>query len=174
MRCFHHDTPITTACRSLTLLHTRNEYSTACACAVVGNSKVICCNAGDSRAIIVKRDGTFIPLSYDHKPGRNDETKRINDLGGRVIYWGRWRVEGVLAVSRSIGDAKLKPFVTASPDVIEHDIGMCALAFPLQDLQLFLHVYVCALQEKMTCSWSLRVMEFGILCLVIWLPNLCS
>jgi serine/threonine protein phosphatase PrpC len=98
-------------------------YSTACACAVVGRTKVICCNAGDSRAIIVRRDGSFVPLSHDHKPGRNDETKRINDLGGRVIYWGRWRVEGVLAVSRSIGDAKLKPFVTASPDIVEHEIG---------------------------------------------------
>ena len=99
------------------------DGSTACACAVVGLERVICCNAGDSRAIIVKRDGSVVSLSEDHKPGRNDETKRINDLGGRVIYWGRWRVEGVLAVSRSIGDAKLKPYVTAEPDIVEHDIG---------------------------------------------------
>ncbi|KAL7521052.1 hypothetical protein ACHAWX_005741 [Stephanocyclus meneghinianus] len=99
------------------------DGSTACACAVIGHEKVICCNAGDSRAIIVKRDGTAVALSEDHKPGRNDETKRINDLGGRVIYWGRWRVEGVLAVSRSIGDAKLKPYVTAQPDIVEHEIG---------------------------------------------------
>mmetsp|Transcript_12286 Transcript_12286/g.26159 ORF Transcript_12286/g.26159 Transcript_12286/m.26159 type:complete len:730 (+) Transcript_12286:298-2487(+) len=97
------------------------DGTTACACAVVGK-KVICCNAGDSRAIIVKRDGTAVALSEDHKPDRDDETKRINDLGGRVIHWGRWRVEGVLAVSRSIGDAKLKPYVTAEPDVVEHYI----------------------------------------------------
>jgi serine/threonine protein phosphatase PrpC len=58
----------------------------------------------------------------DHKPDRDDETKRINDLGGRVIHWGRWRVEGVLAVSRSIGDAKLKPYVTAEPEIVEHEI----------------------------------------------------
>ena len=98
------------------------DGTTACACVVVGG-KVICCNAGDSRAIIVKRDGTAVALSEDHKPDRDDETKRINDLGGRVIHWGRWRVEGVLAVSRSIGDAKLKPYVTAEPDIVEHEIG---------------------------------------------------
>lgn len=98
------------------------DGTTACAVTIVGN-KVICCNAGDSRAIIVKRDGTAIDLSQDHKPDRNDETKRINALGGRVIHWGRWRVEGVLAVSRSIGDAKLKPYVTAEPDLVEHEIG---------------------------------------------------
>lgn len=97
------------------------DGTTACACAVVGK-KVICCNAGDSRAIIVKRDGSAVDLSKDHKPDRDDETKRINDLGGRVIHWGRWRVEGVLAVSRSIGDAKLKPYVTAEPDTVEHEI----------------------------------------------------
>jgi len=99
------------------------DGSTACACAVIGSRKVICCNAGDSRAIVVRRDGSFVALSEDHKPGRLDETKRINALGGRVIYWGRWRVEGVLAVSRSIGDARLKPYVTAEPDVMEYDIG---------------------------------------------------
>lgn len=97
------------------------DGTTACACALVGK-KVICCNAGDSRAIIIKRDGSVVALSEDHKPDRDDETKRINDLGGRVIHWGRWRVEGVLAVSRSIGDARLKPYVTAEPDIVEHDI----------------------------------------------------
>ena len=62
-------------------------------------------------------------MSEDHKPELLRETKRINALGGRVIHWGRWRVEGVLAVSRSIGDARLKPYVTAEPDIFEHELG---------------------------------------------------
>ena len=99
------------------------DGSTACAATLVGGRRIVCANAGDSRAIVVRRDGTVVRLSRDHKPGMPDETRRISDLGGRVIYWGRWRVEGLLAVSRSVGDASLKPYVTAEPEVCEYDIG---------------------------------------------------
>jgi len=98
------------------------DGTTACVCAVVGGQRVICANAGDSRAIVVKKDGTFKSLSKDHKPGSPRETKRINDLGGRVIYSGRWRVEGRLAVSRGIGDSMLKKYITPDPDICEYDI----------------------------------------------------
>lgn len=99
------------------------DGSTACAATLVGGRRIVCANAGDSRAIVVRRDGTVVRLSRDHKPGMPDETRRISELGGRVIYWGRWRVEGLLAVSRSIGDASLKPYVCSDPEVCEYDIG---------------------------------------------------
>jgi serine/threonine protein phosphatase PrpC len=99
------------------------DGSTACTATLVGGRRIVCANAGDSRAIVVRRDGTVVRLSRDHKPGMPDETRRISDLGGRVIYWGRWRVEGLLAVSRSIGDASLKPYVCSTPEVCEYDIG---------------------------------------------------
>jgi len=99
------------------------DGTTACTATLVGGRRIVCANAGDSRAIVVRRDGTVVRLSRDHKPGMPDETRRISELGGRVIYWGRWRVEGLLAVSRSIGDASLKPYVCADPEVCEYDIG---------------------------------------------------
>ena len=99
------------------------DGSTSCAATLVGGRRIVCANAGDSRAIVVRRDGSVVRLSRDHKPGMPDETKRITDLGGRVIYWGRWRVEGLLAVSRSVGDASLKPYVCAEPEVCEYDVG---------------------------------------------------
>ena len=99
------------------------DGTTACAVSLVGGRRIVCANAGDSRAIIVRKDGSVVRLSRDHKPGMPDETKRITDLGGKVIYWGRWRVEGLLAVSRAIGDASLKPYVTSEPEVCEYDIG---------------------------------------------------
>jgi len=99
------------------------DGTTCCAVSMVGGRRIVCANAGDSRAIVVRRDGSVVRLSRDHKPGMPDETRRISELGGRVIYWGRWRVEGLLAVSRSIGDASLKPYITAEPEVCEYDIG---------------------------------------------------
>ncbi|CAB9526499.1 linked kinase-associated serine/threonine phosphatase 2C [Seminavis robusta] len=99
------------------------DGTTACTVSLVGGRRIICANAGDSRAIVVRKDGSVVRLSRDHKPGMPDETRRISELGGRVIYWGRWRVEGLLAVSRSIGDASLKPYITAEPEVCEYDVG---------------------------------------------------
>lgn len=104
---------------------TRTGYTdgtTACSCIIVGGKKIVCANAGDSRAIVIKEDGSVFKLSRDHKPGVPCETKRITDLGGKVLYFGRWRVEGILAVSRGIGDGALKPYITADPDVCEYNI----------------------------------------------------
>lgn len=61
---------------------------------------VLCCAAGDSRAILVQKGGKAKAMSADHRPDRKDEESRIRNLGGKVVHWGRWRVEGILAVSR--------------------------------------------------------------------------
>lgn len=42
---------------------------------------------------------------------------RIQEAGGRVIYWDGPRVLGVLAMSRAIGDNYLKPYVISEPEV---------------------------------------------------------
>jgi len=75
-------------------------------------------NAGDSRAIMVQKSGRTMPLSRDHKPDRSDERDRIARLGGSVIHFGVWRVEGILAVSRAIGDRLLKEYVIPDPEFV--------------------------------------------------------
>ncbi|KAM0953363.1 putative protein-serine/threonine phosphatase [Dioscorea sansibarensis] len=84
--------------------------------AVVTPDQIIVGNCGDSRAVLCK-GGAAIPLSTDHKPDRPDEMERIEKAGGRVIYWDGPRVLGVLAMSRAIGDAYLKPYVISEPEV---------------------------------------------------------
>ncbi|CAH9097562.1 unnamed protein product [Cuscuta europaea] len=84
--------------------------------AVVTPENIVVSNCGDSRAVLC-RSGAAIPLSVDHKPDLPDELKRIEEAGGRVIYWDGPRVLGVLAMSRAIGDNYLKPYVIPEPEV---------------------------------------------------------
>ncbi|XP_039067430.1 protein phosphatase 2C 37-like isoform X2 [Hibiscus syriacus] len=84
--------------------------------AIVMPDKIVVANCGDSRAVSC-RNGVALPLSDDHKPDRPDELLRIEEAGGRVIYWDGPRVLGVLAMSRAIGDNYLKPFVIPEPEV---------------------------------------------------------
>ncbi|XP_058100378.1 protein phosphatase 2C 51-like isoform X2 [Magnolia sinica] len=85
--------------------------------ALVGTECIVVANCGDSRAVI-SRGGVAVPLSRDHKPDRADEMERVEAAGGRVINWDGYRVLGVLATSRSIGDHYLKPFVISEPEVV--------------------------------------------------------
>ncbi|XP_002980987.2 probable protein phosphatase 2C 51 [Selaginella moellendorffii] len=84
--------------------------------AVLGPNRIIVANCGDSRAVL-SRGGRAIPLSVDHKPDREDELARVEAAGGRVFFWNGYRVLGVLAMSRAIGDRYLKPFIIPEPDV---------------------------------------------------------
>jgi serine/threonine protein phosphatase PrpC len=96
--------------------------TTACSCLVVDKKYVVCANLGDSRAIVIQDNGDFVGISRDHRPSIPEETKRITQLGGAVIYTDQWRVQGKLAVSRAIGDYDLKPFVTSDPEITEYQI----------------------------------------------------
>ncbi|KAK3447297.1 hypothetical protein EUGRSUZ_A02858 [Eucalyptus grandis] len=89
--------------------------STAVA-AVLTPDRIVVANCGDSRAVLC-RGGKAIPLSRDHKPDRPDELARIEAAGGRVIHVNGARVEGILAMSRAIGDKYLKPVVTSEPEI---------------------------------------------------------
>ncbi|EEC71208.1 hypothetical protein OsI_03122 [Oryza sativa Indica Group] len=61
---------------------------------------------------------TFVDCT---QPDRPDEMERVEAAGGRVINWNGYRILGVLATSRSIGDYYLKPYVIAEPEVTVMD-----------------------------------------------------
>lgn len=83
---------------------------------IVSPTHIIVANCGDSRAVLC-RGKSPMPLSIDHKPNREYECSRIEALGGKVINWDGHRVSGVLAVSRSIGDRYLRPYVIPEPEM---------------------------------------------------------
>ncbi|KAH3679611.1 hypothetical protein WICMUC_000843 [Wickerhamomyces mucosus] len=68
-------------------------------------------NVGDSR-IVLFRNGKAIRLTYDHKASDKNETLRIEQSGGIVM---KSRVNGMLAVTRSLGDQFFKELVIGNP-----------------------------------------------------------
>ena len=93
-------------------------------------------NAGDSRVLLSRADGTIVDgggtdqgLTTDHKPDWPSERARIERCGGTVeqAMGGVYRVNGDLAVSRGFGDAEYKKTggpapedrpVTADPEMV--------------------------------------------------------
>uniref|UniRef100_A0ACD5WZ59 Uncharacterized protein n=1 Tax=Avena sativa TaxID=4498 RepID=A0ACD5WZ59_AVESA len=87
-----------------------------CVTALLHKGGLTVSNTGDCRAVL-SRAGKAEAITSDHRASRDDERERIESLGGFVVnYRGTWRVQGSLAVSRSIGDAHLKQWVVADPD----------------------------------------------------------
>ena len=117
---------------------------TTCVIIIQLNQKIICANAGDSRAIIVYNNGKdllkeskIFPLSHDFKPDLPEERKRIYEYGGIVrrafddidedgpyrVYMRGEDFPG-LAMSRSIGDIESKKIgVIPNPEFIEYNIS---------------------------------------------------
>jgi len=81
--------------------------------------KLYVANLGDSRGVLC-RGGKAVRLSWDHKPMLEED--RINALGGYVIGGQTRRINGMVAVSRSIGDFFMEPFIIDDPYVSEFDL----------------------------------------------------
>lgn len=78
-----------------------------------------CANAGDARGVLC-RGGKAVRLTYDHKGSDKQEAKRIVDAGGFVMSG---RVNGVLAVTRALGDSAMKEYVVGAPYTTETELS---------------------------------------------------
>lgn len=68
-------------------------------------------NVGDLRIVLYK-GGRPYRLSYDHKATDINEINRVRSSGGLIM---KNRVNGVLAVTRSLGDSYMKDLVIGKP-----------------------------------------------------------
>lgn len=110
------------------------EDGSTCLVAIIRDGVVFVGNVGDSRAIIATKKGKAIALSIDQKPDHKDERERLEAKGAVVtgppilakIMWPMTkfldcpRVNGALAMSRSIGDISLKKYITSEPEIKTH------------------------------------------------------
>ncbi|GAM26402.1 hypothetical protein SAMD00019534_095770 [Acytostelium subglobosum LB1] len=72
----------------------------------VGDSRVVMGSLNSNNKIVTDR------LTFDHRPVEESERMRIMNSGGNVL---NGRVNGMLAVSRALGDSFLNPYVTCEP-----------------------------------------------------------
>mmetsp|Transcript_86 Transcript_86/g.241 ORF Transcript_86/g.241 Transcript_86/m.241 type:complete len:313 (-) Transcript_86:619-1557(-) len=97
----------------------RERYvGTTAIAAVLRDGKLLVGHVGDSRAVLSAK-GHAVELSRDHVTSREDELLRVESNGGVVISN---RVNGVLEVTRAIGDHPVKSCVIADPEVLEMDV----------------------------------------------------
>lgn len=75
-------------------------------------------NVGDARAVLCRGDQA-LRLSYDHRGSDVNEQRRVTNAGGIIM---NGRVNGVLAVTRSLGDLYMKDYVVGSPYTTETDL----------------------------------------------------
>lgn len=106
-----------------------DESGTTATIVYVTQLAVIVANVGDSRAVlsrwIVDEEElghshiTALQLTVDHVASSTEERAQVIERGGFVSESGGIdRVNGSLAVSRSLGDVKLAPFLSRTPHVL--------------------------------------------------------
>ncbi|UXI14818.1 putative inactive tRNA-specific adenosine deaminase-like protein 3 [Sarcoptes scabiei] len=103
-------------------VHQLKPSGTTALCLLIENNKTVYLAwAGDSQAVLV-RNGVHEEIMLPHKPDLQSEKNRIQKQGGFVIYSDTWRVNGVLSVTRAIGDPDHKSVIISDPSFSTFEI----------------------------------------------------
>lgn len=104
-----------------------DQSGTTATALLVTDVSFVIVSLGDSRAVLssrrLARGGGFelvaVQLTKDHVASDREERELVESRGGRIIRQnGMDRVNGTLAITRSIGDADLSPFLSREPHVV--------------------------------------------------------
>lgn len=108
----------------ITQAYNNNESDgTCCLIALIHEGKVSVASIGDSTALLLSQGGQMIELTNEHTPNRYDEYIRVQQAGGRLLHLSSsLRVEGVLQVTRSIGDKDFKQYLSSVPEICSMNI----------------------------------------------------
>jgi protein phosphatase 1L len=99
--------------------------------ALLSQLDLYCGSVGDSKALLVT-EVSQRALSTEHLASNPTEQQRIEASGGYVLYAGGiQRVQGTLALSRSIGDPAFKEYLIAEPSLVKHSVHASDIALVL-------------------------------------------
>jgi len=75
-------------------------------------------HVGDTRLAYI-HEGMLRRLTIDHRPSNKDEADAVRARGGMVLCFGgrEMRVNGMIAITRALGDKELADALTCEPDV---------------------------------------------------------
>lgn len=89
---------------------------TTAAIVVVMNDIIYTANVGDSRIILIDTNGKHKRLSVDHRITDKTEKKAVITRGGTIT---QGRVNGILMLSRAIGDGEVARYISCEPYMTE-------------------------------------------------------
>lgn len=92
---------------------------TTALCTVFDQEQIYTANLGDSQ-IVVFQEKSFVNLSSLHDYFNEEERKTIEEKGGIIL---KNRLEGELALSRSIGDYRFKKYLSSEPEMTSHQLS---------------------------------------------------
>lgn len=81
------------------------DTGTTAIVSIITDKLIILINCGDSRGILGDDEGNILLVTRDHKPNDCSERNRIKKADGNIISG---RIDGILNLSRAIGDFDLK------------------------------------------------------------------
>lgn len=137
---------ITTSGATVALLLIRRNH-------VQKTVELVAANVGDAR-IVLHHQGHIARITTDHTSACPMERARIEKSGGVIL---RQRVMGVLAVTRSMGDAPLKPYVIATPSIQHHIMPLHESPDPAESA--FLIVACDGLWDVMSDEQAVRIVQ---------------
>uniref|UniRef100_A0A0R3RWY5 PPM-type phosphatase domain-containing protein n=1 Tax=Elaeophora elaphi TaxID=1147741 RepID=A0A0R3RWY5_9BILA len=104
----------------------KNEHikgGTTAVCAFLRARRHLCIGwCGDSAVAVLRKDGVRT-LSSAHSPNVPEEVRRVEEAGGMVVpIQGELRVNGILNLTRSLGDIDGRPMISSEPDVLSFEL----------------------------------------------------
>ena len=102
------------------ILNKADESGTTVTVAMKFHNHLLVANVGDSRMVICcNTDGLAIQMTTDHNPYNSKEYEQVYENGGFVEEnGGVLRVQGRLAITRSLGDKQLRQVLSSTPDIL--------------------------------------------------------
>ncbi|CAF1286364.1 unnamed protein product [Adineta steineri] len=100
-----------------------DQSGSVCIATLISSKQIFLINLGDSRGIVISKDGHVLAATKDHKPSVLKEQERIRKAGGHITQSPNdvLRVDDTYAMTRALGDYAIdKHIIAPIPDIIHY------------------------------------------------------